>query len=43
VWQPADGRRGPVVVVLSGGNVSMDVLVRVLGATHAGADSDRAS
>jgi threonine dehydratase len=43
VWQPADGRRGPVVVVLSGGNVSMDVLVRVLGATHAGADSGRAS
>jgi threonine dehydratase len=31
VWRPADGQRGPVVVVLSGGNVSMDVLVRVLG------------
>jgi threonine dehydratase len=43
VWRPADGQRGPVVVVLSGGNVSLDVLVRVLGAVPAGADSDRAS
>jgi threonine dehydratase len=41
VWQPPDGERGPVVVVLSGGNVSMDTLVRVLGAAPAAVDSDQ--
>jgi len=30
-WLPITGEDGPVVVVLSGGNVSTDTLVRVLG------------